>query len=136
MQVSPVTMSRPSLRAVAPPPCLLLHIKDSGGHGAFGWGKLLDGGVLVERKLLKGELLKGGLLKGGNELLAEGRGAEGKRIAEGELLKLKRTWDSASLGTKTKKDHAKEQLRENMAQSESKERDFKEQKRRLLEASF
>jgi hypothetical protein len=106
---------------------------DGGGFWigeAFGWG------FLAERKLLKGELLKGGLLKGENELLAEGRGAEGKRIAEGKLLKLKRTWDSASLGTKTKRDHAKEQLRENMAQSESKERDFKEQKRRLLEASF
>jgi hypothetical protein len=30
-----------------------------------------------------------------------------------------------------KRDYAKEQLRENMGQSESKERDFKEQKRRL-----
>jgi hypothetical protein len=37
--------------------------------------------------------------------------------------------DSASLGAK--RDYAKEQLRENMGQSESKEKDFKEQKRRL-----
>jgi hypothetical protein len=32
-------------------------------------------------------------------------------------------------GKDFKRDYAKEQLRENMAQSESKERDFKEQKR-------
>jgi hypothetical protein len=37
-----------------------------------------------------------------------------------------RTWDSASLGTKTLRDYAKEQLRENMGQSEPKERDFKQ----------
>jgi hypothetical protein len=37
--------------------------------------------------LAEGKLLEGGLLKGENELLAEGRAAEGKRIAEGELLK-------------------------------------------------
>jgi hypothetical protein len=43
-----------------------------------------------------------------------------------------RTWDSASLGGKdSKRDYDKEQLRENMGQSESKERDFQEQKRRL-----
>jgi hypothetical protein len=35
-----------------------------------------------------------------------------------------RTWDSASLRTKTLKE-----IKENMGQSESKERDFKEQKR-------
>jgi hypothetical protein len=28
-QVSPVTMSRPSLRTVAPPPCLPVDVKDS-----------------------------------------------------------------------------------------------------------
>jgi hypothetical protein len=41
-----------------------------------------------------------------------------------------------SWGKDFKKDYAKEKLRENMGQSESKERDFKEQKRRLLEAKF
>jgi hypothetical protein len=40
-----------------------------------------------------------------------------------------KTWDSASLGAK--RDYAKEQLREDMGQSESKERDFKEHKGRL-----
>jgi hypothetical protein len=34
-------------------------------------------------------------------------------------------------GKDFKRDYAKEQLRENMGQSKSKERDFKEQKRRL-----
>jgi hypothetical protein len=49
-----------------------------------------------------------------------------------------RTWDSASLmgqckpeGKDSKRDYAKEKLRENMEQCESKERDFKEQKRKL-----
>jgi hypothetical protein len=36
------------------------------------------------------------------------------------------TWDSASLSEKTKRDYAKEKLRENMGQSESKERGFKQ----------
>jgi hypothetical protein len=36
-----------------------------------------------------------------------------------------------SQGKDFKRGYAKEQLRENMGQSESKERDFKEQKRRL-----
>jgi hypothetical protein len=36
-----------------------------------------------------------------------------------------RTWDSASLGAKTLREYAKEKLRENMGQCESKERDFK-----------
>jgi hypothetical protein len=34
-------------------------------------------------------------------------------------------------GKDSKRDYAKEQLRENMGQNKSKERDFKEQKRRL-----
>jgi hypothetical protein len=38
---------------------------------------------------------------------------------------------SANLRAKTKRDYAKEKLRENMGQSESKERGFKEQKRRF-----
>jgi hypothetical protein len=37
--------------------------------------------------LTEGKLLEGGLLKGENEFLAKGRISEGKRIAEGELLK-------------------------------------------------
>jgi hypothetical protein len=36
-----------------------------------------------------------------------------------------------SWGKDFKRDYAKEQLRENMGQNETKERDFKEQKRRL-----
>jgi hypothetical protein len=48
------------------------------------------------------------------------------------LRKLKRDGTVQAWEQKTfKKDYAKEQLRENMGQSESKERDFKEQKRRL-----
>jgi hypothetical protein len=39
---------------------------------------------------------------------------------------LKGTWDSASLRAKTLRDYAKEKLRENMGQCESKERGFKE----------
>jgi hypothetical protein len=35
-----------------------------------------------------------------------------------------------------KRYYAEEKLRENMRQSKSKERDFKEQKRRLLKATF
>jgi hypothetical protein len=38
---------------------------------------------------------------------------------------------SGSLGAKTKRDYAKEKLRRNIGQIESKERDFTEQKRRL-----
>jgi hypothetical protein len=46
------------------------------------------------------------------------------------LRKLKRTWDSASLGAKTLREiMLKKSLRENMGQRESKERDFKEQKK-------
>jgi hypothetical protein len=41
-----------------------------------------------------------------------------------------------SEGKDFERDHAKEKLRENMGQSEAKETDFKEQKRRLLEARF
>jgi hypothetical protein len=41
------------------------------------------------------------------------------------LRKLKRTWDSASLRAKT----LIREIKENMGQSESKKRDFKEQKR-------
>jgi hypothetical protein len=39
---------------------------------------------------------------------------------------LKGAWDSASLRAKILRDYAKEKLRENMGQSESKETDFKE----------
>jgi hypothetical protein len=45
---------------------------------------------------------------------------------------LKGTWDSASLRTETLRE-----IKENMGQSKSKERDFKEQKRRkTLEVRF
>jgi hypothetical protein len=39
-------------------------------------------------------------------------------------------------GKDFKRDYAKEQLRENMEQCESKERDFKEQKKKALKARF
>jgi hypothetical protein len=39
-------------------------------------------------------------------------------------------------GKDFKRDCAKEQLRENIGQSESKERDFKEQKKKTLKARF
>jgi hypothetical protein len=45
--------------------------------------------------------------------------------------KLKRTWDGVSLRAKTLREIMLKKLKENMGQSESKERDFKEQKRRL-----
>jgi hypothetical protein len=52
---------------------------------------------------------------------------ERKRIAEGELLKLKREHGTVQVwGKDFKRVYAKEKLRENMGQSESKERDVKE----------
>jgi hypothetical protein len=42
MQVSLVTMSRPSPRTVAPPPCLPLYIKDSLKEDM----KFFDGGLI------------------------------------------------------------------------------------------
>jgi hypothetical protein len=51
------------------------------------------------------------------------------------LRKLKKNIGQCkSLGKDSKRDYAKEKLRENMGQSECKERDFKEQKRNTLEA--
>jgi ribosomal protein L29 len=41
-----------------------------------------------------------------------------------------------SEGKDSKRDYAKEKLKESMGQSEAKERDFKEWKRSLLEARF
>jgi hypothetical protein len=41
-----------------------------------------------------------------------------------------------SEGKDSKRDYAKEKLRENMGWSKSKERDFKEQKRRLQKQGF
>jgi hypothetical protein len=46
--------------------------------------------------------------------------------------KAKERWDSASL----REDYAKEQLRENMGQSESKERGFTQVLKKTLEARF
>jgi regulator of RNase E activity RraB len=48
------------------------------------------------------------------------------------LRKVKREHGTVQVwGKYFKRDNAKEKLRENMGQSESKERDYKEQKRRL-----
>jgi hypothetical protein len=48
-------MSRPSLRTIAPPPCLPLGIKDSlkEDERLLDEGKLFDGGFLAEEKLLE-----------------------------------------------------------------------------------
>jgi hypothetical protein len=62
MQVSPVTMSHPSPRTIAPSPCLSLDIKDSLKEDM----RFLDvGSFLMESFLAKKKLLEGGLLKGG-----------------------------------------------------------------------
>jgi hypothetical protein len=53
------------------------------------------------------------------------------------LRKLKREHGTVQVwGKDFKRDHAKEKLRENMGQSKSKERDFKEQKKKTLKARF
>jgi hypothetical protein len=44
------------------------------------------------------------------------------------MLRLRGTWNSVSLSTETLRE-----IKENMGQRESKERDFKEQKRKTLE---
>jgi hypothetical protein len=74
-QVPLVTMSHPSLRTAASPPCLPLGIKDSlkedrrllDERKLFGEGRLFDEGRLLE----EGGLLKGKELLKGNELLKE-----------------------------------------------------------------
>jgi hypothetical protein len=56
-QVSPVTMSRPSLRTVAPPPCLPLDIKDLLKEDE----RFFDGGLM--EGFLMGDGLIGGILE-------------------------------------------------------------------------
>jgi hypothetical protein len=77
MQVSVVTMSRPSLRKEK---CCSTSLFTTGykrlaegGCEDFGWGRFFDGGFW-----LKGNFWRE---------IAEGRISKGKRTAEGELLK-------------------------------------------------
>jgi hypothetical protein len=62
-----VTISHPSPRTVAPPPCLPLDIKDLLKEDTrfLDEGRFLDvGGFLLKEFLAEGKLLEGGLLKG------------------------------------------------------------------------
>jgi hypothetical protein len=84
MQVSPVTMSHPSLRTTAPP-CLPLDIKDSLKEDT----RLLLLGFLLQRLFALGAFaLRLLLLPFGFGLLAFwcGRFLEGKKIAEGKRI--------------------------------------------------
>jgi hypothetical protein len=112
MQVSPVTMSHLSPRTAAPP-CLPLNIKDSLKEHARLFGFLafwlLAFGFLDVGGFWKGRLLEEDSWRGKNEWLREDWREKDcwkemnhwRRIAKGELLKLRRTWDGASLSTGT-----------------------------------
>jgi hypothetical protein len=111
-QVSVVTMSHPSLKTVAKPPCLPLGIKDSLKEDTGEMLMLLMAGVCLSASCTEDSTVQVrgflgwevfgfwafafGFLEGEGFLMwealegkriAEGRIAEGKRITEGELLK-------------------------------------------------
>jgi hypothetical protein len=91
-QVPLVTMSCPSPRTIAPPPCLPLGIKDSLKEDIGEMLMLLMAGVCLPASCTKDSMVKvKGFLAGklfgfwlfGCGRLLEGRSAGGKRVAEG-----------------------------------------------------